>query len=166
MSQYCAGILCVGVSPLLSVRVVKPIVNLHENRDAGVDSQYLAVSEKFSFFDLSLGADCIGVLALCSVSAPADCIGFEVKSDAFLYSGLSRLYRCFAESALFATFPNLRFSVFTPMSRVRDPRVFRDDSRAVLDFLNFFTGFCRFLLFLHFLTLLRPRFSVCIRCTG
>ena len=44
------------------MRVAKPIVNLHENRDAGVDSQYLAVSEKFSFFDLSMGADCIGVL--------------------------------------------------------------------------------------------------------
>ncbi len=105
MSQYCAGILCVGASPLWSVRVAKRITNLHENRDIGVDSQYLTVSEKFSFFDLSLGADCIGVLARGSVSAPADCIGFGVKCGAFLDSGLSRLYRCFAESPLFATFP-------------------------------------------------------------
>ena len=104
MSRYWAGILCVGVSPLLSVRVAKPIANLHQNRDAGVDSQYLAVSEKFSFFDLSLGADCIGVLARGSVSAPADCIGFGAKSDAFLESWPSRLYRCFAESLLFVTF--------------------------------------------------------------
>ena len=105
MCRYCAGILCVGASPLLSVRVAIPRVNLHQNRDAGVDSQYLAVSEKFSFFDLSLGADCIGVLARGSVSAPADCIGFGVKCGEFLDSGLSRLYRCFAESPLFATFP-------------------------------------------------------------
>ena len=86
------------------MRVVKPRVNLHQNRDAGVDSQYLAVSEKFPFFDLSLGADCISVLARGSVSAPADCIGFGVKSDAFLDFRASRLYRCFAESPLFATF--------------------------------------------------------------
>ena len=105
MCRYCAGLLCVGASPLWSVRVVKPRVNLHQNRDAGVDSQYLAVSEKFSFFDLSLGADCIGVLARGSVSAAADCIGFGVKCVEFLDSGPSRLYRCFAESPLFATFP-------------------------------------------------------------
>ena len=104
MCQYCAGLLCVGASPLLSVRVAKRTTNFGVNRDAGVDSRYLAVSEKFPFFDLSLGADCIGVLARCSVSAPADCIGFGVKSDAFLDSGPSRLYRCFAESPLFVTF--------------------------------------------------------------
>ena len=84
--------------------MAKSTVNFGVNRDAGVDSQYLAVSEKFPFFDLSLGADCIGVLARGSVSAPADCIGFGVKSDAFWNLGLSRLYRCFAESPLFATF--------------------------------------------------------------
>ena len=105
MCIYWAHQLCVGTSPRVSVPVAKRRTNLHENRDAGVDSQYLAVSEKFSFFDLSLGADCIGVLARGSVSAPADCIGFGVKSDAFLDSGLSRLYRCFAESPLFVTFP-------------------------------------------------------------
>ncbi len=86
------------------MRVAKLIVNFGVNRDAGVDSRYLAVSEKFSFFDLSLGADCIGVLAGGSVSAPADCIGFGAKFDAFLDFGPSRLYRCFAESPLFVTF--------------------------------------------------------------
>ena len=104
MCRYWAGLLCVGASPLLSVRVAKPITNLHQNRDAGVDSQYLAVSEKFPFFDLSVGVNCIGVLARGSVSAPADCIGFGAKSDAFLDSGASRLYRYFAESPLFVTF--------------------------------------------------------------
>ncbi len=97
--------MCVGMSHRLSVPMVKHTMNLRANRDAGVNSWYLAVSEKFPFFDLSLGADCISVLARGSVSAPADCIGFGAKSDAFLDSGLSRLYRCFAESALFATFP-------------------------------------------------------------
>lgn len=84
--------------------VAKRTMNFGVNRDAGVDSWYLAVSEKFPFFDLSLGADCISVLARGPVSAPADCVGFGVKSDAFLDSGPSRLYRCFAESPLFATF--------------------------------------------------------------
>ena len=103
MSKYWAHQLGVGTSPRVSVPVAKRRMNLPENRDAGVDSWYLAVSGEFPFFDLFLGADCIGVLARCSVSAPADCIGFGVKCGAFLDSGLSRLYRCFAESPLFAT---------------------------------------------------------------
>ena len=104
MAKYWGHQLGVGTSPRVSVPVAKRITNLPQNRDAGVHSWYLAVSEKFPFFDLFLGADCIGVLARGSVSAPADCIGFGVKSDAFLDSGSSRLYRCFAESPLFATF--------------------------------------------------------------
>ena len=42
---------------------------------------------------------------------------------------------------------HLRFSVLTPVHRIRDPLVFCDDSGEVRWFLNLFTGFCWFLTF-------------------
>ena len=67
----------------------------------------------------------------------------------------------FCRISAFCHFSHLRFSVFTAMPRVSDPRVFRDDSREVRGFLNIFTGFLRFLSFFctfwHFCDL---RFSV------
>ena len=41
----------------------------------------------------------------------------------------------------FLSLSHLQFSVFTPMHRVRDPRVLRDDSGEVRDFLIFLPDF-------------------------
>ena len=69
-----------------------------------VNPMYLAVSEKLQFFDLSLGADCIGVLARGSVFEIQVFHSFRTDLCTFLNLVSSRLYRCFAESPLFATF--------------------------------------------------------------
>ena len=55
----------------------------------------------------------------------------------------------FCRISAFCYFCHLWFSAFTSMHRVRDPRVFRDDSWAVLDFLKFCFGFCRVLSFFN-----------------
>ena len=49
MCQYWGGWICVGASPFLSVPVAKRMTNFGVNCDAGVDSWYLAFSEKFPF---------------------------------------------------------------------------------------------------------------------
>ena len=84
--------------------VSKRITNFGVNRDAGVDSQYLAVSGEFPFFDLFLGADCIGVLARGSFFEIQVFHSFRTDLGTFLNLVSSRLYRCFAESPLFVTF--------------------------------------------------------------
>ena len=84
--------------------VAKRITNLRENRDAGVDSWYLAVSGEFPFFDLFMGADCIGVLARGSVFEIQVFHSFRTDLCTFLNLVSFRLYWCFAESPLFATF--------------------------------------------------------------
>ena len=53
----------------------------------------------------------------------------------------------FCRISAFCHLCHLRFSVLTPVHRVRDPLVFCDDSGEVRWFLNFFTGFCWFLSF-------------------
>ena len=104
MAKYWGHQLCVGTSPRVSVPVAKRRVNLRVNRDAGVHSWYLAVSEEFPFFDLFMGADCIGVLAHGSVFEIQVFHSFRTDLGTFLNLVSSRLYRCFAESPLFAPF--------------------------------------------------------------
>ena len=142
MRKYWGHQLGVGTSPRVSVPVAKRTMNLPVNCDAGVHSWYLAVSEEFPFFDLFLDADCIGVLARGSFFEIQVFHSFRTDLCTFLNLVPSRLYRSFSESPLFCHFCHLRFSVLTPVHRVRDPLVFCDDSGEVLDFLNFFTGFC------------------------
>ena len=104
MCIYWDHILCVGTSPRVSVPVVKRRMNFGVNRDAGVHSWYLAVSGEFPFFDLFLAADCIGILARGSVFEIQVFHSFRTDLGTLLNLVSSRLYRCFAESPLFATF--------------------------------------------------------------
>ena len=132
-----------------------------------MDSWYLAVSEEFPFFDLFLGADCIGVLPNLRVLPPSSpailgsypgapgkgspCVLRRFSAGPGCFGFFLQILPIFVTFLHFSSICHLRFSVFTSMHRVRDPLVFCDDSREVRDLLTFFTRFCRFWVFcVHF----------------
>ena len=121
--------------------VAKRRMNLPVNRDAGVHSWYLAVSGEFPFFDLFLGADCIGVLARGSFFEIQVFHSFRTDLGTFLNLVSSRLYRCFAESPFFSPSPPVILGTYPGAQDKGSPCVLRR-FWGVRRFLIFFTGFC------------------------
>ena len=133
-------------------RVRDPLVFCDDSAEVWDFLNFLPDFADFCCFFCNFGTFAIAILGI-YLDAP----GKESPSILRRFSGGPGFFELFLEIlqsfVIFNTFRHfchLRFFVFTSMHRVRDPRVFRDDSLEVRALLTFSTRFSRFWFFCTF----------------